>query len=99
MSKEKNELITDISHIVDEAYDRGYEDGKASVIGRKQGHWIVIDEDILSVVFKCSECSRIIYVPKGEALIELNKYFPYCHCGARMTTEINVTSKINENRF
>lgn len=83
---EKSEIVTNLYHIVDEAYDQGYEDGKASVSGKK-GYWECIDEDALSVVFKCSECHRIIYVPKGAVLERLYNYFPYCHCGAKMNEE------------
>ena len=49
----------------------------------KQGEWIhsFYSEDDKDI-YKCSECGRFITLDKSE---DLSNY-PYCHCGALMST-------------
>ena len=46
-----------------------------------RGEWeefnILHDE----IVYECSVCARMIFVPKGT---RAEKWAPYCHCGAKM---------------
>ncbi len=52
----------------------------------KTGHWIYDDEhsDWFDTTYECSCCKRTIIVPY-EAMKEVYKEYPYCHCGAKMT--------------
>lgn len=46
------------------------------------GEWIKVHENPNFHYFKCSKCGRWVNV---EPKLLLEEY-PYCHCGARMTT-------------
>ena len=47
---------------------------------RKQGEWILHEENSASSSYHCSVCNRLINVLWSEELSD----FPYCHCGAEM---------------
>ena len=49
---------------------------------RKTGKWI---EFPIHMVYKCSECGRIIQTTDGQR--NILKHYPFCHCGADMRGE------------
>ena len=59
---------------------------------QKIGHWIYDEarSDWFDATYECSCCKRSIIIPYEltnvpyEALNEVYKDYPYCHCGARM---------------
>ncbi len=53
---------------------------------RKQGKWILHEENSASSSYHCSVCNRLINVLWSEELSD----YPYCHCGAEMRGENNV---------
>ena len=64
-----------ITHDVNSAYDKGFIAAK-KLYSRPQGAWIIVD-DTENVIVKCSVCGRT----EDSHMI---KYYPFCHCGARM---------------
>ncbi len=51
------------------------------------GHWVANKIFGGSTIFKCSECSREVEVTNdyfGKPSNHVAKYYPYCHCGAKM---------------
>lgn len=63
---------------IDEAEHYGY---RKAVEDRPQGEWIEIGT--ISHSYKCSVCGRTLFhITVGKNHVA--KYYPYCHCGARM---------------
>ena len=65
-----------------EAYNKGYKDGlrDAPTIDRPRGKWILIFNDPLRAVFKCSKCLKLNSIATH-----------YCpNCGANMEGENDV---------
>ena len=55
------------------------------------GRWTVIENHGDFTVFSCSECSRKVKIANdyfGKPNAHVNKYYPYCHCGAKMDLEV-----------
>ena len=52
---------------------------------RKQGEWILHEENSASSSYHCSVCNRLINVLWSEELSD----YPFCHCGAEMRGEEN----------
>ena len=51
------------------------------------GRWIARKICVDSTIFKCSECARDVEVTNdyfGKPSNHVAKYYPYCHCGAKM---------------
>lgn len=56
----------------------------------KMGRWIEVDIGNCHATLKCSVCDRVIEptFTYGEYSYEdINRYYPYCHCGAKMEVE------------
>ena len=56
----------------------------------KMGRWIEVDIGNCRATLKCSVCDRVIEptFTFGEYSYEdINRYYPYCHCGAKMEVE------------
>ena len=63
-----------------EQYSKGYAD--AIKDHSKKGVWEFITEDRYHCVCKCSNCGRLILMPKQGLSAE--EYAPHCFCGADM---------------
>lgn len=56
----------------------------------KMGRWIEVDIGNCHATLKCSVCDRVIEptFTFGEYSYEdINRYYPYCHCGAKMVEQ------------
>ena len=56
----------------------------------KKGKWIEVDIRNCHATLKCSVCDRVIYpsFTFGEySYKDINDFYPYCHCGAKMEVE------------
>jgi DNA-directed RNA polymerase subunit RPC12/RpoP len=57
----------------------------------RKGHWILNDNQGVQAVgcltYHCSECGREIS-SKYHGKTSLLKEYPYCHCGAKMESEV-----------
>ena len=73
----------------------------------KTSNWLLINCGPLDKTYACSTCGRSVteinchFTPKGDYDLkaeakELLEDYPYCHCGAKMSTEPNMRSKIKE---
>lgn len=63
-------------------YDHGYKQAERD-LKRPQGEWILID-DTEKFIVKCSVCGRT----EDSRMV---KYYPFCHCGARMKGQQRMT--------
>lgn len=67
---------------------RGQMEGlpSADVAPVRHGRWILVRPGEWSAALQCSECGRRIVVdPKNG---DLEKDYPFCHCGAKMDKEV-----------
>ena len=72
----------------EQSYKNGYEAGKRDAV--KHGRWIAGKIFGGSTIFNCSECHREVKVTNdyyGKPSRHVAKYYPYCHCGAKMDLE------------
>ena len=71
----------DIHNATEQAYKRGYEDGKRDAV--KHGRWIAVPSSDMMTgkAYKCSECNKMRY----------GSFMPnYCQiCGAKMDGDGN----------
>ena len=55
----------------------------------RHGRWLLITAGYRNFGWCCSECGRSVSINCAEELrqSELEKEYPFCHCGARMDLE------------
>ena len=51
---------------------------------RKMGKWVKGTSGIKITAYRCSKCGRIVIDDTGN---EVEKDYPFCHCGAKMEEE------------
>ena len=70
-------------------YEKGRADAQDEILdlinalckeGLSTGQWVLIRRYATTARYKCSECGRQI----TSGLVNPEKSYPYCHCGARM---------------
>ena len=73
----------DVNTSIRQAFEKGFRIGvkKGASVNRPQGEWI--DIGTISHSYKCSVCGRTLFhITVGKNHVA--KYYPYCHCGAKM---------------
>lgn len=74
----------------------------------KSAVWVLTDtRGLFEHTFTCSNCGRVIGVTKyfthgnydmRASIAEMMEDYPYCHCGARMKKDPQITAKMTQMR-
>ena len=56
----------------------------------RHGRWLFVTKGQMTSAWCCSECGRTVVITCDEELRQskLEKEYPFCHCGAKMDSEV-----------
>lgn len=63
----------------------------ADVAPVRHGRWLFVTKGQMTSAWCCSECGRTVVITCDEELRQskLEKEYPFCHCGAKMDSEVS----------